>query len=123
MTGERRAVLDFIQNLAVKLKKVYDENVNNNLPNNEMWYALGIKKMYAVFLTYTTINLGFTEEQVFAKTNEKSMKLKFEMTDYEVNVLKKALESYPKNKDITNDLLGIIKTQCENQKEKENNND
>lgn len=72
--------------------------------------------MTDAFVTYTT-SLGFTPEQIWAKANgEKSMKLKFEMTDYEVKVLKKALESYPKNKDITHCLLGIIEAQCESQK-------
>lgn len=47
---------------------------------------------------------------------ELKMKLRFEITDYELNVLKRALKLYPKNKDITHCLLGIIEAQCESQK-------
>ncbi len=54
---------------------------------------------------------------------ELKMKLRFVITKYELNVLKRALKTYPKNKDITHCLLEIIEAQCESQKEKENNND
>lgn len=133
MTSDRKAVLEYIQNLAVRFEKVQNEEMklreeiyNNSrgpvlIPSSKT--LINIWRMTDAFMNYTT-SLGFTPEQIWAKANgEKSMKLKFEMTDYEVNVLKKALENYPKNKDITRCLLGIIEAQCESQKEKGNNND
>lgn len=81
MTGEKRAVLDFIQNLAVELKKVSDKNrkrredIHNNpdMPIREQISASGewwgISNMNAAFMDYAE-SLGFTDKQIWAKINE-----------------------------------------------------
>nr|DAK85929.1 MAG TPA: hypothetical protein [Caudoviricetes sp.] len=42
------------------------------------------------------------------------------ITQTEVNVLKKALRTYPKQKKLTNDLIGLIEYQEEKQRGKAN---
>ena len=39
------------------------------------------------------------------------MIIRFNVTEYELKVLKAALKSYPKNKNITTDLLNLIEYQ------------
>lgn len=80
MTGEKRAVLDFIQNLAVELKKVSDKNrkrredIRNNpdMPIREYISASGecqgITDMNAAFMDYAE-SLGFSEQKIWAKIN------------------------------------------------------
>lgn len=43
------------------------------------------------------------------------MKIELNITRTEVNVLKRALAAYPKQKNITNDLLSLIEYQYEQQ--------
>lgn len=45
------------------------------------------------------------------------MRIELNIAPYEVNVLKRALRTYPKQKNITNDLIGLIEYQCEKKKE------
>ncbi len=47
------------------------------------------------------------------------MKIELNITAYEVNVLKRALRTYPKQKNITDDLIGLIEYQYEEEKAKE----
>lgn len=80
MTGEKHAVLDFIQNLAVELKKVSDKNrkrredIRNNpdMPIREQISASGewrgIADMNAAFMDYAE-SLGFSEQTIWAKIN------------------------------------------------------
>jgi hypothetical protein len=49
--------------------------------------------------------------------NKQSYTIRLVLQTAEMVVLKKALESYPKQKDITTDLLGLIKYQEEKQNE------
>lgn len=80
MTSEKRAVLEFIQNLAVELKKVSDKNrkrredIHNNpdIPIREQISASGewrgIADMNGAFMDYAE-SLGFTDKQIWAKIN------------------------------------------------------
>ena len=51
------------------------------------------------------------------KTTNRHYTIRFRITDDDLLVLKKSLESYPKKKHITADLLGLIKYQEDRQDE------
>lgn len=75
---ERKAVLEYIQNLAVRFEKVQNEEMklreeiyNNSkgpvlIPSSKS--LINIWRMTDAFMNYTT-SLGFTPEQIWAKTN------------------------------------------------------
>lgn len=48
------------------------------------------------------------------------MIIRFNITQTEVNLLKKALRTYPKQKKLTNDLIGLIEYQEGKQRGKDN---